>query len=478
LSRSTGGSPTAPGVGRSPLRCPWGTLFALVLALACAGPVSAQTVRGRVVDAGTGEPMESVRVELLAARGSAVSSSVTDGDGGFVVGSRVAGSFRLRASHLGYAEVVVEVQLHEREEITVDLRLAVSALALTPLTVTARRRDPRHDASYEGMLARHELFPLVGSERVVRFDDPELAGAGRVTDVLQWMTPRQFNASAGNPERGPREGAGMGQTGRPLCAVVFWEGELVNDPTMAGLYLTDPMAVHLEAVEFYRYWAEAPMDYRQVPVYMFLDNIYNCSVVALWGRRTPVPPIDPQDAQFRARIGGAGGWQTTSGADAPGGAAASRAEALLYLTRTTAVGLHVRHAQAPMDPATFQRMSGEDPAQLGGRDYTVLVYGLEARRDLRRLGPVRPFVSGRLSLARRTFNPYRAGSDAAVVSTGRGAGITAGVERQLARGISVHAAVEHDVLAFRPFYALKTHAPATWQASSLHLGASLSVLRR
>ncbi|MGH7470090.1 MAG: hypothetical protein ACRENP_19265 [Longimicrobiales bacterium] len=124
--------------------------------------------------------------------------------------------------------------------------------------MTARRRDPRHDATYEGLYARHARSHLVGPSRVVLRTDAEIRSSINVRDVLLWFLPAR------------RPSAGLG------CMAVYWNGMLVHGPASAefwlGLSTTD-----LEGVEYYRNLIDAAFVFRDLPGY--LEGRTRCSVV-------------------------------------------------------------------------------------------------------------------------------------------------------------------------------------------------------
>jgi hypothetical protein len=193
---------------------------------------------------------------------------------------------------------------------------------------------------------------------------------------------------------GPRE------YDRTRCAVVFLNGEVVGDELSTAQLLDDPLVTHLEAVEYCRYWFEAPMDCRQTPPYLMNANMSNCSVIALWQRRTPVPRYLGAAQPFRGRLATGPAWQQFGGRHAPA-AAALRAELLWYARPNLAVGLHGRSTAAPVNAADLTELTSGAEG-LGQRDYTVQLYGVEGRVDLREVLALTPFVTDASSSAARS----------------------------------------------------------------------------
>lgn len=239
-----------------------GLIVFIVLALATP-PLAAQTIDGVARAADTGEPLEGVELVLRNDRGGVVSGAATGSDGRFVLSVKTPGPHTLEATRFGYAAVApMEIEVG-RELVEVELRLSPSPVELEPLVVLGRRPDPKHEATFEGAVARYEQLPSAGWRRVVMRSDAEFVGAMRVTDILRWFPPA----------RG--------------CRIVFSEGRVATSPESARMWLGEASTSVLEAVEFYRTWSDAPIGLRDVPPYV-LDPT-RCAVVALWMRRDPPP---------------------------------------------------------------------------------------------------------------------------------------------------------------------------------------------
>lgn len=111
-----------------------------------------QIIEGRLLDDDTGEAIPWGLVRLLWA-GNSVASVLTRQDGTFRIASPRAGTYRLRAERIGYRTAESEeFHLMLRDTVTVDFHLAVDAVPVEPMTVTASARP------WEGRT------PLVGME--------------------------------------------------------------------------------------------------------------------------------------------------------------------------------------------------------------------------------------------------------------------------------------------------------------------------
>ena len=247
-------------------------VFALAT-VALAPALSAQSVRGRVVDAQTGDGVAEVEVVLRRGR-AAVDRAVTDSLGLFHLKGRVEADYRVEASHLAYEPAVTALHVGAEEMVVVDLRVAREVVELEPLTITARARDPRHDATYEGLYARRSDFPRVGGRRAVLHTDLEMR-ASRVSDVLGRMNPRYRSrswVSIGDGFDDERRG----------CSVVYYNGRLVGTRLLAEILIGDTSAGELEGIEYYDGSVYAPEVFRDEPPYAWG---YRCTIVVLWPRR-------------------------------------------------------------------------------------------------------------------------------------------------------------------------------------------------
>lgn len=107
---------------------------ALVLALVSATPAWAQSIRGRVVEDGSGNPVGTVDVAVVGEDETILAQFVTDENGRFVARMDEAGSYRLRVTRLGYRSSMSNVfELEEGQAVLAELRLQLSPVMLDGL---------------------------------------------------------------------------------------------------------------------------------------------------------------------------------------------------------------------------------------------------------------------------------------------------------------------------------------------------------
>jgi len=270
--------------------------LAVSVLVSTAAPAAAQSLRGSVVEEGTGAPIAGVTVALLDSAGARVFSAVSDAAGRFYMPA-AGGTYRLEATHIAYATVRLDtVRIAAQERLELTIRMAAEAIPLSPVEVTARRIDPRHLATLEGFYQRWRELPSVGPRRAVRREEPEMRSALALDDIVTWF---------GEPEL-------------PDGTALFWNGDHVLSPALGELLLEIPIEF-LEGVEFYRREIDAPLEYH---IGRSCAASHRCPVLALWGRlpdgvsvedavsgggeaaAEPAPGLPPTprlDLRFRAR---------------------------------------------------------------------------------------------------------------------------------------------------------------------------------
>jgi hypothetical protein len=184
-------------------------------------------------------------------------NTTTDSSGSFLMRLTGSGNWDIFASASGYtgnASTLLTIRANERVELV--LRLSGTTIPLEPIEVTARRLDPRHQATYEGFHERHRTARPVGPERVLLADEPIMRNAMKVDDVLKQLSST-----------------------RRRCILWFVNGAVRWSAIQDYGELSTAM---LEGMEFYRDDISAPLEYRG---YTCGGSAGAYAVVALWLRR-------------------------------------------------------------------------------------------------------------------------------------------------------------------------------------------------
>jgi hypothetical protein len=245
----------------------------------CAPAAPAQTlVRGILLDAASGGPVPRGTVVISANRGRWQRAVQTDSVGGFEFQDVSAGPYRLRASRVGYRDVVGDLALSADSVVDLEVRLAVATVVLAPVTVTSRStRDvsPVLRGFYQRM--QH------GAGRFISREEIEARQPVRITDML-----RNIPNLRAAPQRQGASGSSFSQgSNSDRCNVVFFvDGMRINEPTLPGMRpgvrqdvpvddYVNPQEV--EGIEVYRGESDTPAE--------FTSRWVQCGTVVIWTRR-------------------------------------------------------------------------------------------------------------------------------------------------------------------------------------------------
>lgn len=238
------------------------------LLLAWAAPSSAQLVIGRTRDANDGAPVAFADVSLLADADTALVTVQADSLGRFEITVPRPGSYRLRASALGYDTVTTSpLALAADDEVHLELRLGARAFALDPLRVVDRRHlaySPLQD--YFRRLDRNRS----GGSGVIlsRADLAESPGLDLGDILARQAYVRRINVS-GTPVLVFRSAIGE------CTPSVYLDGAPASVTELMRIDASD-----LEGVEIYRLGTQVPARYNRGDP---------CGAVLAWTRRDARP---------------------------------------------------------------------------------------------------------------------------------------------------------------------------------------------
>jgi hypothetical protein len=248
------------------------------------GQIGAQrgSLEGIVLDDETGETVAGVGVELLDGETRRrLRRTLTDADGFFRFPDMRPGSFRLRASRIGYEQVVTpRWHLRAQEVLSVEVRIRVDAVLLAPLEIVAQAA-PSRSPVVEDLAHRMRHSP---TGRFIRQED--IRPGASVSGLIATLPGVRLEPLPGG--RGTRRQIVMGRSlpgrGGGTCPVqVFVDGLLVSRATSPG-GAADPVdvddlvsAIDILAIEVYTGTAALPAE--------FVTSDSRCGVVAIWTRR-------------------------------------------------------------------------------------------------------------------------------------------------------------------------------------------------
>jgi hypothetical protein len=124
-----------------PLRSMLRILAPVILILLLSDGATAQTVRGELVEQGTGRPINGALVVLLDGESRQVAGSLTDARGRFTIVAPAPGEYRLRAERIGHASTLSDrFSAAAGTEIERQLVAPLQAISLEGITATTTRR--------------------------------------------------------------------------------------------------------------------------------------------------------------------------------------------------------------------------------------------------------------------------------------------------------------------------------------------------
>jgi len=251
------------------------TTALLALSLVFASPAAAQVLSGRVLDAADGEPVPQARISVLNAEGRMVGRTTSAENGTFSLQLRLPGLVRLRAERTGYSATLTQpVQVGNLEVLQVDVRMAVQALAVEPLTVIGRTQPKRRESlAVSGFYEREArgFGRFLRREEIERYANADVA---QVIDRLPGTTRIGNNIVF---DRSSMVGAiYRSQTGKgaQCLPLVYLDGI-----RMAGSLNRMVHPEHLEAVETFSGASQIPVQYA--------GSDSACGVILLWTRKEP-----------------------------------------------------------------------------------------------------------------------------------------------------------------------------------------------
>ncbi|WP_420127235.1 TonB-dependent receptor [Longimicrobium sp.] len=212
----------------------------LMMCILCAPLLSAQTtagtVTGRVIDAGTNEPVPGARVTVE----DGAARTVTGADGTYRLAGVPSGRRSIGVRALGYGRLVAEVDVPAGGEARRDFGLAVAAMPLDELVVT-------------GTTGPTEVRAIPNTITVLTAEQIERRGVTQVQDLFRGDVPGLFSAEAAGgaaTDRGSRvrlySRGGSNLRGEASPPKVYVDGVLLTDPSQ--LNVIDPRSI--ERVEF------------------------------------------------------------------------------------------------------------------------------------------------------------------------------------------------------------------------------------
>lgn len=236
-------------------------LAGTAMALLSAPTASGQTIRGKLLEQITDNPVPNAQVSLVAVPAQQVASTTTSSDGRFTLKAPSTGTYRLRAVVKGYRIAVSPaLALNSGDDISFTWRIMPDTIYLQPIVVTAnnRRSNSRLGGFYDRM--QHN----VGGTFITR-EDIDKRRPFRVTDLLATVPGFRIVPGRFGDDVVSIEGC------RPA---VYLDG--VRYPLMGEKIDNIVNAQEIEGIEAYPHVTETPPE--------FVYPGQSCGSIVIWSR--------------------------------------------------------------------------------------------------------------------------------------------------------------------------------------------------
>ena len=253
----------------------------------------AQTVRGTVTDPVSTRPVGNALVVLVNEAGDRVASVFTDAGGTFAIDTPGSGSYMLGVAQVGYQQAISPQLQVGTDDLTVDVLLPPTPIALDSLTVRSTRNTP--DAGrLRGLLSgERSRGTLVG-----RLTRAEIESRGPRSDLVSLLATmnipglraRRMALSTGAPETGL-----CVELGRNRSVLPKTRGRLAGERDQLGFADQDDIAARAGAC------AMVAVVVDDIPVHDPAEVLGSITPADLAGLEI-VPPLEAL-ARYGARAG-------------------------------------------------------------------------------------------------------------------------------------------------------------------------------
>ena len=241
-----------------------------------------QVIEGRVIDPDEAA-IAGASISIRMTSRELVARAASDENGFFNLGPIDPGDYFVLLERLGYKATQTPISLRESDSISVELRMAIEAIPLAPITVTA---SPRPSWEYLEppfmweFWERKEHFERLGAGSFFTYEDLKPYGGQPLALTITDLAPFLIS------EASPMRRTSYFIKGRFDCyPPVFIDGHQVKgidgDPQNPSPPILDDYihSSQIGAVEIYRGSSDVPGEFRALGA--------NCGAVVVWTLRHP-----------------------------------------------------------------------------------------------------------------------------------------------------------------------------------------------
>jgi len=240
-----------------------------------AAPLAAQTLRGRIVDTESGEPVMLAYVGLLAEGQEMVVAALANTAGEFEVTAPEEGGYFLYVSRTGYETLMDGVfDLGDGGVFDLQVGLKPTPIVLDELVVETRGRS-LNPLEQNGFYDR----AIMGFGTMLIREEIERRAIDNITDVFRnipRLTIDESRPLTGSPDIFQNPAVWI-QRGSRRCSPTLYIDRHVVDPggTRAVRPADYMIPAEVEAIEIYTRSSEVPLGF---------DELTSCGVILVWTR--------------------------------------------------------------------------------------------------------------------------------------------------------------------------------------------------
>ena len=236
--------------------------------------LAGQTLRGRILDSETREPVRLAYVGLLTEGESMAVATLADTAGFFEVTAPDPAPYFVYISRSGYETIMDGVfELGDKAELDVRIGMKPLPVELDEVFVEAER-GPASFLERNGFYER----AITGRGVLMLRKDIESVAINRVTDVMRRIPLVDIDAS--RPLSGPQAFRNpeirVVRNGQYCSPTLYIDRHVVNSGSLGSVRPYDYVSVaEIDAIEVYARSSEVPVGF---------DEINNCGVILIWTR--------------------------------------------------------------------------------------------------------------------------------------------------------------------------------------------------
>ena len=250
-------------------------VIVMAVGAAMASPAEAQTLRGRILDSVSGEPVMLAYVGLMADEGEMVVAALASTEGVFEVTAPDGGSYFLYVSRTGY-ETLVDGLFDIESEAVVDVQVGLRPAPVELAPVLVESEAERSPLEIEGFYDR----AIMGQGTFLVREEIQRKAIERITDAFREIPRLVIDESrplTGSMAVMQYPSVQVMRNGR-LCSPTFYLDRHVI--AMGGDNVVRPddfvTPAEIEAIEVYTRSSEVPVGF---------DELTSCGVVVMWTRK-------------------------------------------------------------------------------------------------------------------------------------------------------------------------------------------------